>query len=154
MSKLLRKSLLVLLALFLVSSNLSSIKTKAEEKDDNNEPYSTESNNNDFYLDNEKTYNDDDIVRVVVLLDEPSALEKGYYNGKISGNRSLKNYRIHLRNEQDKIKKNISNVLNKTIDVKYQLTLSVNGFSSDVMYGDIDTIKQINGPSPRSRSAA
>lgn len=145
MSKLLRKSLLVLLALFLVSSNLSSIKTKAEEKDDNKEPYSTESNNNDFYLDNEKTYNDDDIVRVVVLLDEPSALEKGYYNGKISGNRSLKNYRIHLRNEQDKIKKNISNVLNKTIDVKYQLTLSVNGFSSDVMYGDIDTIKQING---------
>ncbi len=96
-------------------------------------------------------YDDDDIVRVSIVLKEPSALEK-FYEAKtaaktIAANSAAVAYRGNLEDRQEKVAEAISRqVLNGTaLDVVWNLTLVTNAISANVRFGDIEAIRRVSG---------
>ncbi|MBR1757294.1 MAG: S8 family serine peptidase [Lachnospiraceae bacterium] len=90
-------------------------------------------------------YSEDDIVRVSIVLDKPSTLDKGFSTKAIAQNQSALNYRDSLKNDQAAVTAAIETATKKSLDVKWNLTLAVNIISANVRYGDIDIIKAVKG---------
>ncbi len=90
-------------------------------------------------------YAADDIVRVSIVLDEPATLENGFDAEGIAANARAVNYRDTLKAEQASIEAAIEEALGSELDVKWNLTLTVNIISANVRYGDISVIKSVRG---------
>ncbi|MBQ6560066.1 MAG: S8 family serine peptidase, partial [Erysipelotrichaceae bacterium] len=87
------------------------------------------------------------MVRVSIVLDEPSTIGAGYATDNIGTNASAKQYRAGLKAKQDALAKTISKeVLNgEELDVVWNITLAGNIISANVPYDAINEIKTILG---------
>ncbi|MDO4413612.1 MAG: S8 family serine peptidase, partial [Erysipelotrichaceae bacterium] len=86
-----------------------------------------------------------DQIRVSIVLDEQSTMEAGYSVENISTDSAAKSYRNQLKSRQNEVTASIESVLNKSLDVKWNLTLTVNIISANVTYGDIAKIRLVDG---------
>ena len=93
-------------------------------------------------------YEDTEIVRVSIVLDTPSTLEKGFTADDISSqSRRAVRYRRNLQNEQEKVEEAISDEVldGGELDVVWNLTLAANIISANVEYGQIKEIEKVDG---------
>ena len=90
-----------------------------------------------------------DTVRVTILMEEPSTLDKyGYKSAsKIASNKAAMNYRSALRKKQDAVVARIEKeaLSGQKLDVVWHLTLAANLVSANVKVRDIDSIANISG---------
>ncbi|MBR4445031.1 MAG: DUF4214 domain-containing protein [Solobacterium sp.] len=85
------------------------------------------------------------MVRVSIVLDDPSTLDQGYSTENIASNTGAVSYRNALRANQDAVTKRIEAVTGSALDVKWNLTLTVNIISANVRYMDIAKIENVDG---------
>ena len=85
-----------------------------------------------------------DIVRVSIVLFDPSTMSAGYATQGIAYNPSAMAYRASLRQQQANVEAAIASA-GVSMNVKWNLTLAVNIISAEVRYGDIETIEQVPG---------
>ena len=92
-------------------------------------------------------YADDEVVRVSIVLEEDSTLDKGFSTIGIANNKKAIAYRDSLQAKQEAIEKKIAKevLLGKPLDVEWNLTLVANMISANVEYGKIEEIKAIKG---------
>lgn len=92
-------------------------------------------------------YSATDKVRVSIVLEGKSTIEKGFLLDHIAENSRAMSYRQNLQTSQDAMAAKISGeaLKGKTLDVVWNLTLAANLISANVLYGDIDAIKAVKG---------
>ena len=98
--------------------------------------------------DETQQYADTDVVRVSIVLSDPSTLEKGFTAADIAaGSRQAMKYRDKLESKQDKMVKTISKKAldGQALDVVWNLTLATNIISANVQYGQIEKIENVKG---------
>ena len=98
--------------------------------------------------DAQQQYADTDVVRVSIVLSDPSTLDKGFSASDIaSGSKKAMKYRDKLESKQDKMAKTISKKAldGQALDVVWNLTLATNIISANVQYGQIEKIEKIKG---------
>ena len=98
--------------------------------------------------DETQQYADTDVVRVSIVLSDPSTLEKGFTAADIAaGSRQAMKYRDKLESKQDKMVKTISKKAldGQTLDVVWNLTLATNIISANVQFGQIEKIENVKG---------
>ncbi len=97
--------------------------------------------------DTEPAYARDDIVRVSIVLEKVSAIDRGYSVKTIGRSKSAAEYRRGLLGEQKTVTEQIEKtVLNgKKLSVAANLTLVANLISADVEYGQIGEIEKVPG---------
>ena len=96
----------------------------------------------------QQQYADTDMVRVSIVLSDPSTLDKGFSASDIaSGSKKAMKYRDKLESKQDKMAKTISKKAldGQPLDVVWNLTLATNIISANVQYGQIEKIEKIKG---------
>jgi|GEM_PF-366004 Bacterial surface proteins containing Ig-like domains len=86
-----------------------------------------------------------DVVRVSIALDKASTLEAGFSAEGIANNAEAKAYRENLRADQAAVTAKIENAIGGKLDVQWNLTLAANFISANVLYGQIETIKGVEG---------
>ncbi len=86
-------------------------------------------------------------VRVSIVLDKASTLDKGYPTANIANNAEAQSYRKTLANDQDAVAAAISkDVLDgEKLDVVWNITLAANIISANVPAEKIEEIKAIDG---------
>ena len=90
-------------------------------------------------------YQDADRVRISIILEEESTLEKGFSTHGIAENAQAMLYRSSLQERQQELTTAISAATGEKLKVRWNLTLAANIISADVAYGDIDTIASLPG---------
>lgn len=98
--------------------------------------------------DETQQYADTDVVRVSIVLSDPSTLEKGFTAADIAaGSRQAMKYRDKLESKQGKMTKTISKKAldGQALDVVWNLTLATNIISANVQYGQIEKIENVKG---------
>lgn len=92
-------------------------------------------------------YDENEQVRVFIVLDGKSTLEKGYSTTDIASNKSAMNYAENLAETQTAVAQRISKEVlsGKALEVRWNLTLVANAMSANVRYGDIQAIEQVKG---------
>ena len=98
--------------------------------------------------DETQQYADTDVVRVSIVLSDPSTLEKGFTAADIAaGSRQAMKYRDKLDSKQDKMAKTISKKVldGQALDVVWNLTLATNIISANVEFGQIEKIENVKG---------
>ena len=95
----------------------------------------------------EPEYAPDDTVRVSIIMDGDSAIDKGYPIETIGSNDAAANYQDKLCREQDKVVDRIEEKVldGEELDVVTNLTLVANLVSADVEYSQIDDIESVKG---------
>lgn len=93
----------------------------------------------------EPQYADTDVVRVSIVLEQPSTLEQGYSTMGIANNTDAMAYRNSLKEAQAHVTAGIEAAISKELDVAWNLTLAANIISANVAYGEIETIKAVDG---------
>ena len=88
-----------------------------------------------------------DVVRVSIALDKAATLDAGFKTENIANNAAARAYRDGLRADQAAVIAKIEKATGSKLDVKWNLTLAANIISANVQYGQIDTIKGIDGVS-------
>ena len=88
-----------------------------------------------------------DMVRVSIVLDGQSALDKGFSTQSFASNSKAVKYRQQLENKQEKMAKTISKKAldGQALDVVWNLTLAANIISANVEYGQIEKIEKVKG---------
>ena len=155
----LKRAMAVLLALVMTLSLVtpswaagrSTVATRGEnngitwEKVDN---INLPTKENAAVADETQQYADTDVVRVSIVLSDPSTLEKGFTAADIAaGSRQAMKYRDKLESKQDKMVKTISKKAldGQALDVVWNLTLATNIISANVQYGQIEKIENVKG---------
>lgn len=95
----------------------------------------------------ENPYADTDVVRVCIVLEQPSTISMGYATENIASNASAMAYRASLEQKQEQMATKISaDALNgEKLDVVWNLTLAANLISANVAYGQIESIQAVPG---------
>lgn len=93
----------------------------------------------------EPQYADTDTVRVSIVLEQPSTLERGYSTMGIANNTDAMAYRNSLKEAQAHVTADIESAISNELDVAWNLTLAANIISANVAYGEIETIKAVDG---------
>ena len=155
----LKRAMAVLLALVMTLSLVtpswaagrSTVATRGEnngitwEKVDN---INLPTKENAAVADETQQYADTDVVRVSIVLSDPSTLEKGFTAADIAaGSRQAMKYRDKLESKQGKMAKTISKKAldGQALDVVWNLTLATNIISANVEYGQIEKIENVKG---------
>ena len=155
----LKRAMAVLLALVMTLSLVtpswaagrSTVATRGEnngitwEKVDN---INLPTKENAAVADETQQYADTDVVRVSIVLSDPSTLEKGFTAADIAaGSRQAMKYRDKLESKQDKMVKTISKKAldGQALDVVWNLTLATNIISANVQFGQIEKIENVKG---------
>ena len=155
----LKRAMAVLLALVMTLSLVtpswaagrSTVATRGEnngitwEKVDN---INLPTKENAAVADETQQYADTDVVRVSIVLSDPSTLEKGFTAADIAaGSRQAMKYRDKLESKQGKMAKSISKKAldGQALDVVWNLTLATNIISANVQYGQIEKIENVKG---------
>ena len=86
-----------------------------------------------------------DVVRVSIALDRPSTLAAGFSPNGIANNPLARIYRASLRADQAAMTAKIEKAIGGKLDVQWNLTLAANFISANVQYGQIETIKGVEG---------
>lgn len=92
-------------------------------------------------------YAPDEIVRVSIVLDQPSTIESGFSTIEIAENPQAMAYRANLQAAQAAKEAEIeATALNgASLDVVWNMTLAANIISANVQYGQIEAIKNVAG---------
>lgn len=90
-------------------------------------------------------YADTEMVRVSIVLDEKSTLEKGFSTENIAANTAAMSYRNGLKAQQKAMAARIGSAIGTELDVVRNLTLVANVISANVAYGSIDEIAAVPG---------
>lgn len=92
-------------------------------------------------------YRNTDTVRVSIVLEEKSTIEKGYPIAGIALNARAMSYRDGLQARQQVLAANISAQAlgGKELNVVWNLTLAANIISANVAYGEIEAIRDVKG---------
>ena len=155
----LKRAMAVLLALVMTLSLVtpswaagrSTVATRGEnngitwEKVDN---INLPTKENAAVADETQQYADTDVVRVSIVLSDPSTLEKGFSAADIAaGSRQAMKYRDKLESKQGKMAKTISKKAldGQALDVVWNLTLATNIISANVEFGQIEKIENVKG---------
>ncbi|MBQ4425744.1 MAG: S8 family serine peptidase [Lachnospiraceae bacterium] len=95
----------------------------------------------------EENYVKEGKVRVSIVLEAPSAIEKGYSTNNIAANTGAKTYRAQLRAQQEELADRISSQVlgGKQLEVVWHLTLAANIISAYVPYEKLDEIGLVRG---------
>ena len=95
----------------------------------------------------EAPYADTDMVRVSIVLKQPSAIDKGFALDGIGTNRQVRTYRASLEAAQAQVSARISSEIldGAELDSVWNLTLAANLISANVPYGAIDEIAALDG---------
>ena len=93
----------------------------------------------------EPAYDANEQVRVSILLEEPSVIEKGFATQSMGENPSAMAYRAGLQSRQETVTQAISRKMPGKLDVVWHLTLAANLISANVPYGQLDTIRALPG---------
>ena len=93
----------------------------------------------------EPSYAATDLVRVSILLEQPSTLEAGYSTAGIADNGAAMTYRAGLGKAQTDVAAQVQKATGKKLDVVWNLTLAANLISANVEYGQIAAISQVPG---------
>ena len=88
-------------------------------------------------------YDLNETVRVFIVMEEPSVMEKGFSTANIASNTAAMNYRASLEAQQLAVARSISRQV--ALDVRWSLTLAANAMSANVRYCDIAAIEQVEG---------
>ncbi len=91
------------------------------------------------------TYADTDRVRVSIVLEEKSTLDAGFSTMNIAENTQAMAYRQNLRDQQEVMTTRISSVIGEPLRVVWNLTLAANIISADVVYGELEAIRNLPG---------
>ncbi len=96
---------------------------------------------------NAPVFDDDDNVRVSIVVEGASTLDKGFSTKGIAHNANAAAYRNILRIKQDTVEQRIERTVlsGQSLDVEWNLTLAANLISANVKYGQIDEIKAVDG---------
>ena len=94
--------------------------------------------------DSENQYAANDTVRVSIVLEDASTIEK-FGTEDVATNASAKAYRASLKNTQARMTEEIDSAINGSIDVVWNLTLAANIISANVRYDQIDAIRGVEG---------
>ena len=86
-----------------------------------------------------------DVVRVSIVLDKASTMDTGFQLKGIAANAEAKSYREGLRADQTAMTAKIEKAIRGKLDVQWNLTLVANIISANVQYGQIETIKALDG---------
>ena len=86
-----------------------------------------------------------DVVRVSIVLNEPSTLDQGYSTQGIAENKSAMAYRDSLKAQQARVTAAIEKATGAPLDVQWNLTLAANIISANVTYGQLDAIRAVDG---------
>lgn len=89
-------------------------------------------------------YADDENVRVSIILEDESTIEK-FGSVDIADDSVALNYREKLKNNQASVTAAIEKRLNDNIDVVWNLTLAANIISANVRFDQIETIEKVKG---------
>ncbi len=96
--------------------------------------------------DETELYADTDVVRVSIVLEEPSTLDAGYSTTDIAENEAAMSYRAELETAQAEVTDAIESETSiSSLDVVWNLTLAANIISANVEYGQIEEIEAIDG---------
>ena len=158
-SKFLTKALSVVLALAMVvglfSGSFVSKSNAAERESGKNVTYTKTANlgNGRYFADKhkaqafEEAYVQEGNIRVSIVLESQSTLDKGFSTKNIASNQTALNYRAQLRAEQEAVTAKIEkNVLGgEKLDVVWNITLAGNIISANVPYDKLDNIRMIRG---------
>lgn len=92
-------------------------------------------------------YQADDQVRVFIVLEKASTLEKGYSTHDIAANSAAMGYAQGLASQQEAVAQRISRQVldGEKLNVRWNLTLVANAISADVRYGDIAAMEKVAG---------
>ena len=90
---------------------------------------------------------EDEMVRVSIVLEEPSVLEQGYEISSVNSNTAAQSYRKTLETEQQAIQAKISQAVQGKLKVAWNLTLVTNVISADIRYGDLEKVEATPGVS-------
>lgn len=91
------------------------------------------------------SYDENDMVRVSILMENPSTLEAGFSTMNIARNTAAMSYRHSLKAEQIAVTARIEAATGEPLEVVHQLTLAANIISANVPWGQIETIKAVSG---------
>ena len=94
---------------------------------------------------NEAAYAPTDVVRVTIELEKAGTLAAGFKAEGIATNAGAKAYRESLKADQKAVTAKIESAIGGKLDVKWNLTLAANFISANVLYGQIEAIKAIDG---------
>ena len=89
----------------------------------------------------------EEIVRVSIVLEQPSVVEKGFSAQGIADNKKAMSYRDKLERKQETMAKTISRKAldGQQLDVVWNLTLAANLISAQVPYGKLEAIRSVPG---------
>ncbi len=90
-------------------------------------------------------YASTDLVRVSIVLDQPSTLEAGYATTGIAANARAMSYRGQLKQAQASITAKLQQVTDRQLDVVWNLTLAANLISANIPYGQLSSIEALPG---------
>ena len=86
-----------------------------------------------------------EVVRVSIFLDAPATLDAGYSADGVGTNGAAISYRNGLQAQHEAMKTAIAGVIGHELDVKWDLTLTVNAISANVTRGEMVKIAAIPG---------
>lgn len=89
----------------------------------------------------------DETVRVLIVVDGKSAVEKGYSTDAIAQDKAAMKYADKLEKKQEEITEKISEeaLEGEALDVRYHFTLLANAVSADVAFCDVEKIEDVDG---------
>lgn len=95
----------------------------------------------------ESAFQADDTVRVFIVFEGESAIEKGYSTENIAENERALDYMEQLENEHEEVLTKVSEEVldGEEVDVRYDFTLATNAVSAEVTYSDIEAIAEVEG---------
>lgn len=97
----------------------------------------------------ETEYEDEDEVRVMIVMDEDAVVDKGYSTSDLADNSKAMAYSDKVEKEQNQVVDQISEEAldGEELDVRYNFTILTNAVAATVKYGDIESIKEVEGVS-------
>ena len=93
----------------------------------------------------ETTYDPEEIVRVSIVLEDASTLDKGFSTMNIASNSEAMTYRANLAETQADMTATIEDAIGEELDVQWILTLAANIISANVAYEQIALIRDLPG---------
>jgi len=93
----------------------------------------------------EPSYAETDDVRVSIVLEGASVIDRGFSTQKLADNAAAMSCRREMIANQEAVTLDIENSIGESLDVRWHLTLAANIISATVKYGQISAIEAVDG---------
>ncbi|MGN1344106.1 MAG: hypothetical protein ACI4U3_05960, partial [Traorella sp.] len=95
----------------------------------------------------DETLDEDETVRALIVFDGKSMIERGFNANSIGSSFIAKYFMNKLEKQQDQVLDEISSEVldGESIDVRYRFTVMANAVSTEVTYGDVLDMREVEG---------